>query len=54
MCATYLWKNLDKGYNFALDFNSIGGLHKKLWASKMARLLILGILGLLTWEYKEK
>jgi hypothetical protein len=27
--ATYLWKALDKGYNFALDLTSIRGLHKK-------------------------
>jgi hypothetical protein len=33
-CATYRWKDLDDGYNFALDLISIGGLHKKLWASK--------------------
>jgi hypothetical protein len=25
-------KFLDKGYNFSLDFISIGGLHTKLWA----------------------
>jgi hypothetical protein len=28
--ATYCCKALDKGYNFALDFIVIGGLHKKL------------------------
>jgi hypothetical protein len=31
---------------FALDFTSIGGLYKKLSASKVARVLILKILGL--------
>jgi len=31
---------------FALDFTSIGGLYKKLWASEVARVLILKILGL--------
>jgi hypothetical protein len=47
-CATYCWKDLDKGYNFALDLVSIKGLHKKLWASKMAGVPILEILGLST------
>jgi hypothetical protein len=44
--ATYYWKALDKGYNFALDLISIRGLHVKLWASKVARVIILRILGL--------
>jgi len=44
--ATYLWKALDEGYNFTLDLTSIKGLHTKLWASKVARVLISGILGL--------
>jgi hypothetical protein len=30
----------DEGYNFASDLTSIGGLDKKLWASKVARILI--------------
>jgi hypothetical protein len=34
--ATYLWKALDKSYNFALDHTSIGGLFAKLWGSKVA------------------
>jgi len=42
--ATYGWKALDEGYNFILDFTSIKGLHKKLWTSKVARVLISGIL----------
>jgi hypothetical protein len=33
-CATYHWIALDKGHNFALNLTSIGGLHKKWWASK--------------------
>ncbi len=33
--ATYYWKALNAGYNFALDFISIGGLHTKLWAPKV-------------------
>jgi hypothetical protein len=46
--ATYHWKVLNKGYNIPLEFTSIKGLHKKLWASKVARVLILGISGLPT------
>ncbi len=34
---TYRWKALNEGYNFALNFTSIGGLHTKLWAPKIAR-----------------
>ncbi len=41
--VTYRWKALDDGYNFALDFISIEGLHIKLWPHKVARILILGI-----------
>jgi hypothetical protein len=40
--ATYRWKVLNKGYNFASDLTSIGGLHIKLWASKVVGVLILG------------
>jgi hypothetical protein len=36
--ATYHWKALDEGYNFALKLTSIRGLHTKLWASKVARI----------------
>jgi hypothetical protein len=43
--ATYCWKALDKGYNFALDLISIGGLHTKLWCPKVVGFLTLGILG---------
>jgi hypothetical protein len=28
--ATYCWKALDEGYNFALDLTSILSLYKKL------------------------
>ncbi len=35
--ATYHWKALDKCYNFPSDLISIGGLHAKLWAPKIAR-----------------
>jgi hypothetical protein len=34
--ATYHWKALDEGYNFALNFISIRGLIAKLWAPKVA------------------
>jgi hypothetical protein len=52
--ATYRWKVLDKGYNFALNFTSIEGLHKKLWASKLVEVPISRIMGLPTWESQEK
>ncbi len=45
-CATYHWKALNEGYNFSLDLTSIRGLHTKSWASKVARIPILGISGL--------
>ncbi len=41
--ATYRWKALDEGYNFALNFISIGGFHVKLWGPKVARIPILTI-----------
>jgi len=41
--VTYHWKNLDKGYNFALDLISIKGLRTKLWALKLAGVPTLGI-----------
>jgi hypothetical protein len=41
--ATYRWKALNEGYNFALDLISIGGLTTKLWAPKVVGVLILGI-----------
>jgi hypothetical protein len=34
--ATYRWKVLDEGYNFASDPISIKGLHTKLWPLKIA------------------
>jgi len=52
--ATYLWKALEEGYNFSSYFISIEGLHKKLWASKVARVPISRILGLPTWESWDK
>jgi hypothetical protein len=44
--ATYRWKDLDQGYNFALDLISIGGLHTKLWCPKIAEIQTLAISGL--------
>jgi len=41
--VTYRWKALDKGYNFASNFISIGGLHTKLQGSKVMKVLTLGI-----------
>jgi hypothetical protein len=52
--ATYRWKDFNKGYNFALNLISIGGFHKKLWASKMTKVLILGILEFLTRKSQDK
>jgi hypothetical protein len=34
--ATYCWNSLDEGYNFALNLVTIGGLHRKLCAFKVA------------------
>jgi hypothetical protein len=45
--ATYYWKAFNKGYNFALDLISIGGLYVKLWAPKVVGVPIVGISGLL-------
>jgi hypothetical protein len=44
--VTYRWRALDEGYNFALDLIAIGGLHKKLCALKVAKVLIVAILRL--------
>jgi hypothetical protein len=44
--ATHRWKSLNEGYNFALDLIAIGGLHRKLWALKGARVPGVGISGL--------
>jgi hypothetical protein len=45
--ATYCWKALDKGYNFALDLIAIGGLHTKLLGPKVTGVSILRILGIM-------
>jgi hypothetical protein len=44
--ATYGWKAFDEGYNFASNLITIGGLHKTLCALKVARILVVVILGL--------
>ncbi len=44
--ATRHWKALDKGYNFTLNCITIKGLHRKLCASKVARVPVMGISGL--------
>ncbi len=41
--AIYCWKNLNEGYNFALNLISIKGLHVKLWAPKISRVPTLKI-----------
>jgi hypothetical protein len=52
--VSYCWKVLNVGCNFTSDLASIGGLHKKLWASKVAGIRILKILGLPIWESWDK
>jgi hypothetical protein len=47
-------KALNKAYNFALYFTLFRGFHKKLWPSKVLRILILRISGLATWESQDK
>jgi hypothetical protein len=44
--ATYCWKSFDKGYNFASNLITIGGLHKKLCAFKVTGVQTVGISGL--------
>jgi hypothetical protein len=45
-CATYQWKDLNKGYNFVSNLISIRVLHAKLWHPKVVRVSILTISGL--------
>ncbi len=40
---TYHWKDFDEGYNFVLNFISIGGLHAKLWSCKVAGIPVMKI-----------
>jgi len=52
--ATYRWKALDEGYNFASNRISIRGLLAKLWGSKFARVLVGAISGLPNGSPGEK
>ncbi len=53
-CATYSWKSFKEGYKFVINLISIGGLHKKCWASKVVGVPILGILGLPNLEFPRQ
>jgi hypothetical protein len=45
-CVTYRWKKtLNKVYYFASNFIVIEGLHAKLWAPKVTKVLVVRILG---------
>jgi hypothetical protein len=50
----YHWRAFNNGYNFAIDLISIRGFHKKLLVSKVVEIIISRIIGLLTWESREK
>jgi hypothetical protein len=41
--ATYRWKALDEGYNFASDLIEIKGFHAKLQAPKITRIPVVSI-----------
>jgi hypothetical protein len=43
--ATYRWKALDEGYNFASNHIAIEGLQKKLCTLKVSEVLVCGISG---------
>jgi hypothetical protein len=43
---THRWKDLDEGYNFALDLIAIGGLQRKLCALKVVGVPTVGNSGL--------
>jgi hypothetical protein len=51
---TYCLKAIDKGYNFTLNLTLIGGLHTKLWASKVVGVSILRISRLQLGSLKRK
>ncbi len=52
--ATYHWKGLDVGYNVASDLITIGGLHAKLCAPKVAGIPVVRISGLSLGSPKTK
>jgi hypothetical protein len=54
LLATYCWKALDEGYNFALDLITIGDLHMKLWGPKVVGVLAMGILRLPLGSFETK
>jgi hypothetical protein len=54
VCHIPLEKAFDVGYNFALEFTSIGGLQTKLSTSKVAKVPILGISGLPLGSFRTK
>jgi hypothetical protein len=47
--ATHRWKAFDEGYNFSSDLIVIKGLHRKLCALKVARVLIIGQKAIQMW-----
>jgi hypothetical protein len=51
--ATYCWKALDKGYNFASNLIAIEYFYANLWALKVARVPAMGISGLRNPETKS-
>jgi hypothetical protein len=53
-CAAYYWKVLNKGYNFALDFTSIKGLHKKLWREISVNIWIAHGQQIFYWHQRVK
>jgi hypothetical protein len=52
--ATHHWKTLNESDKFALDFNPIWGLSKKLWTHNVPRVQIGTISGLLLGSPKTK
>jgi hypothetical protein len=44
-CATWLWKDLNKGYNFGLDLVEIGLCSRELWPFK--------VLGVLPGQFRD-
>jgi hypothetical protein len=52
--SLYHWKALNEGYNFASNLIAIEGLHTKLCAPKVVRILVMGILGLPLGSPKTK
>jgi hypothetical protein len=53
-CVTYRWKALNKGYNFVWYLISIRGLHTKLWAPKVVKVLVVKISGFPLGNFKTK